>query len=75
MTAAPNHTAIYYERLRLKTELKDALENLQYWKRQTALRTDPDAKAKAAGLASAWQTTADAKQAAIDALPNNHDNR
>lgn len=73
MTTAPNPTAIYHERLRLKTELKDATENLQYWKRQTALRTDPDAKAKAAGLASAWQTTADAKQAAIDALSNHSD--
>lgn len=54
--------------MRLGAELKDASENLQYWKRQAFLRTDAKAKAEAAGLASAWKTTIAAKEAHLAAL-------
>ena len=46
----------------------EAVENANYWRRQSLLRIQPAAIAEAKGLASAWETTRKARQARLDAL-------
>jgi len=53
----------------LEAALKDATENLAYWKRQAVIRENPTAKAEAAGLAGAWEYTVKARRAALREHP------
>lgn len=47
----------------LPQPITEAMENLQYWRRQALIRQDSKARKEAAGLASAWQTTLAARVA------------
>lgn len=51
-----------------KDSVHEAHENHMYWRRQAAVRTDPEAKAKAGALAKAWETTRKARQSSLDNL-------
>ena len=54
--------------MRIAHELKEARENLAYWKRRQAHCTDHDAKIQAAVRIAAWSSTVAAKESALDAL-------
>jgi len=45
--------------------LKEAIENLSYWKRRAAIAVNPIDKANCQGLVSGWRTTRDARRKAV----------
>jgi hypothetical protein len=68
--AAGEATKRLHQSMAASAELKEARENLIYWQTQARLRSDPKAITEARALASAWQTTVDAKQELLQSLTN-----
>lgn len=54
--------------------IREARENVQYWKRQQVLRERPDAKADAGARVLVWQSTLQAREQALENLliPTTH---
>jgi hypothetical protein len=52
----------------LRTAIKEATENHQYWLRQAVIRTHPEAIAHAKSLRDAWKTTLAAHESRLAAL-------
>lgn len=62
----PTH---YEQHMVLTAAVTEARQNHAYWLRQKALRTEPEAKAKAAALATVWKSTLAARK---DAQEQHH---
>ena len=65
---APPPSKHISRQMTLGLRLTEARAQIQYWKRQSALRYLPAAKAKAAALVLAWESTAAAIESEIDLL-------
>ena len=65
---APNNSTVFWDARKLAEEVTEASENHLFWSRQAKLRTDPAGRAAAAGLAGAWLTTRNARQARLSAI-------
>jgi hypothetical protein len=59
-------------RQQAKADRDYAAEQLVYWRRQSAVRTQPAAIAEAKGLQAAWKYNLEQRQAKLDALNSKH---